>query len=49
MDKLLDELKQVKAILKSPMLYYKYRDKTFDEIINANLNEKELIDTEFYG
>ena len=47
-DKLKDELKQVKAILKSPMLYYKYRDKTFDEISQAYNTERNLLDADFY-
>ena len=41
-EKLIDELKQVKSILKAPMLYFKFRDKTFSEISRAQNNETQL-------
>ena len=41
-EKLIDELRQVKSILKAPMLYFKYRDKTFSEISNMQNNETQL-------
>lgn len=41
-DKLYDELRQVKSILKTPMLYFKYRDKAFSEISRAQNNETQL-------
>ena len=31
------------------MLYYKYRDKTFDEISQAYNTERNLLDADFYG
>jgi hypothetical protein len=48
-EKLLDELKQVKAILKSPMLYYKFRDKTFSEIESAKLMQTDFLNPEIFG
>lgn len=41
-DKLYDELRQVKSILKTPMLYFKYRDKAFSEISRAQNSETQL-------
>ena len=48
-NKLLDELKQVKTILKSPMLYFKFRDKTFTEINKIKVQGHPMLDNEKVG
>lgn len=48
-NKLIDELKQVKTILKSPMLYFKYRDKTFSEISSVHSKGHPNLDHDTIG